>query len=143
MKNMKKLFAIVFTTLISSNISACNNSQNTMILPEIVQTQSNNQDITTRAKLDNPPIIAQGAELSVVALMDDGKIIKYQTVKSGKAPTTIVYQSKWTVLDTHPTTSSEANTILKLLSQNGYAKEYATMSQRYDEAGLTRKETKK
>ena len=120
-------------------LNAC--SQNTnYVFPEVEQAQSAAKDeITIKARLDNPPFITQGNEFSAVAVMDDGKIIKYQTFKAGKAPTTIVYQNKWTVLESHQTTASEANTILKLLSQNGNAKEFKAIQEKYEAAGLLRK----
>ena len=135
---MKKLIiAILSTSFLTLN--ACSQNSN-LIIPQINQVQSSaKKDVTTRAKLDSPPFITQGAEFSAIALMDDGKIIKYQTFKSGKAPTTIVYQSKWNILESHQTTVNEANTILKLLSQNGHAKEFKTLQERYEESGLTRK----
>lgn len=120
-------------------LNAC--SQNTnYVFPEVEQAQSSaKKEITTKARLDTPPFIAQGNEFSVVAIMDDGKIIKYQTFKAGKPPATIVYQSKWNILESHQTTASEANTILKLLSQNGSVKEFKSMQEKYEEAGLLRK----
>lgn len=139
MKNMKKLSGLILVTLISTYISACNKAETTLVLPDPVQINSNNTSApSTRAKLDSTPFITQGTELSAIAVMDDGKIIKYQTFSTAKAPTTIIYQSKWSVLESHATTSNEATTILKLVSQNGFSKEYSTLSQRYDSAGLTR-----
>lgn len=139
MKNMKKIASIILSVSALSYITACSNSQQTLIVPDVQQPATDTQAASiTRARLDNPPFISQGAEFSAIAMMDDGKIIKYQTFKPAKTPTTIVYQSKWNVLESHPTTTTEATTILKLLSQNGYSKEYATMSERYDAADLTR-----
>lgn len=120
-------------------LNACSQQSN-IIMPDIPQdaNTSAKKQVTIMAKLDTPAFVAQGSELSAVALMDDGKIIKYQTFKSGKAPTTIVYKSKWVVLESHNTTANEANTILKLVSQNGYAKEYRDLKEVYENAGLAR-----
>lgn len=134
---MKKIIPVLLSVSFLY-LNACS-QQNNLVLPEIEQINSSaKKDITILAKLDTPPFISQGSELSAIAMMDDGKIIKYQTVK-GKSPTTIVYQSKWNVLESHATNASEANTILKLVSQNGFAKEYKALKEQYDNAGLTRK----
>ncbi|MFN8578946.1 MAG: hypothetical protein U0354_19130 [Candidatus Sericytochromatia bacterium] len=136
---MKRLIPAIFS--ISFLYLASCSEQSNIVMPDIPQVNSSakkDKDITTRARLDAPPFISQGNEFSAIALMDDGKIIKYQTFKASKAPTTIVYQSKWVVLESHPTTANEANTILKLTSQNGYSKEYKILKDIYDDAGLTR-----
>ncbi len=135
---MKKLIIGLFSLGFLS-LNACSQNSN-VIIPEINKVDASaKKDVTTLATLDNPPFINQGVEFSAIATMSDGKIIKYQTFKAGKVPTTIVYQSKWIVIESHQTTGTEANTILKLLSQNGYAKEYKTLQERYESSGLVRK----
>lgn len=136
---MKRLIPVLLS-MSFLYLTSCSEQSN-IVMPDVPQVNSStkkDKDITIQAKLDAPPFISQGNEFSAIALMDDGKIIKYQTFKTGKAPTTIVYQSKWVVLESHPTTANEANTILKLTSQNGYAKEYKILKDIYDNAGLTR-----
>jgi hypothetical protein len=134
---MKRLIP-VFLSVSFLYLNSCS-QQNNIVMPDIPQVDASaKKEVTTKAKLDTPPFISQSSDFSAVALMDDGKIIKYQTFKSGKAPTTTVYQSKWVVIESHPTTANEANTILKLTSQNGYSKEYKALKDAYDNAGLTR-----
>lgn len=139
MKKINKISSLVFMTLISSYILSCSQKTDinfTSLNPENIQISSNQE--LSRSRLDNPPFIANGSELAMVSLSDDGKIIKYSTFPNAK-PVTIIYQSKWSIIESHLTTVNEANTSLKLISQNGYAKEYGIFQQRYDDAGLTRK----
>lgn len=135
---MKKLIP-VFLSLSFLYLNSCSQQSN-IIMPDIPQdiNSSAKKDITINAKLDTPAFINQGSEISAVALMDDGKIIKYQTFKNGKSPTTVVYRSKWVILESHNTTANEANTILKLLKQNGFAREYAEFKKSYEDVGLAR-----
>ena len=142
---MSKRFSLFFTSLVIllSNYSCATNTtlNNPLLNDDLSQSLSTPKKETpiTRVIMDNPPFINQGSELSGLAVMADGKIVKYQTIKnagSTATATTIVYQSKWVKIESHPTTSNEAETILKLVGQGGFSKEYKTLKDRYTEAGL-------
>jgi hypothetical protein len=141
---MSKKFLLIFTAVVITGInSGCSNKlNNTFFDPGLTQVNSAPKDpdpITVLVTLDMPPFISQqAAELSGIALMDDGKIIKYQTLKTANSftATTTVYISKWVKLESHPTTTPEAQTILKLASQGGFAKEFKTLKERYEAIGI-------
>lgn len=142
--NMSKKLLFVFTAVVLTGITyGCSSKlNNTFLDPVFVQVDSlplKPEPITVQVTLDIPSFISQQAtELSGIALMDDGKIIKYQTLKNGDSytATTTVYVSKWVKLESHPTISTEAQTILKLASQGGFVKEYKTLRERYEAIGL-------
>lgn len=142
MKKIIQSINLVLASTLLSSIVACSSSNNSaMLIPlEEINVQNTTKDITTRVKLDTPPFITQQKqELSSVAMMDDGKIYKYQTIKTdqGKVTaTTFVYMKKWEVLESHPTTVVEAETILKLVRQGGHVKEYQALNERYETIGL-------
>jgi hypothetical protein len=141
---MSKKYLLVFIALVmSGTANSCSKRvNNNSFVPDnsqVLSATAAEEPITIQVALDTPPFItAQTGELSGVALLDDGKIIKYQTLKIGAtyAATTIVYEKKWVILESHKTTSTEAQTILKLASQGGYAKEFKAMRDRYAEIGL-------
>lgn len=138
---MKKIL-IFLCSLSLLALSACAEKQTTLT-NEVIQPSN---DVTAsskttplRIKLDAVPFLTgASSELSGVALNDDGRIYKYQTTQSGSTikATTFLYQSKWNLLESHNTTALEAQTILKLASQGGFAKEYKTLHDRYDTLGL-------
>src|SRR5689334_3565443 len=138
----KKLPLVVTVAAMAGFSHGCSKLDNTYFSPEISQIYSAPQQeepITIQVKLDMPPFISeQPQELSGIALLDDGKIIKYQTLKNGSSfmATTTVYESKWVKIESHATTSAEAQTILKLASQGGFAKEFRTLRDRYSAIGL-------
>lgn len=122
-------------------LSSCAEKQTTLV-NEVLPTNdvtASSKNIPLRIKLDSVPFLTgASAELSGVALNDDGRIYKYQTTQNGSTfkATTFLYQSKWNLLESHNTTALEAQTILKLASQGGFAKEYKTLHDRYDALGL-------
>src|SRR5687767_1223046 len=115
---MSKKYLLIFTAVIMTGLTiGCSNKVNNInFVPDYTQLNSTPKKqgpITIQVKLDTPPFVsAQANELSGIALMDDGKIIKYQTLKTGTTftATTIVYESKWVKIESHPTTGSEAQT---------------------------------
>lgn len=142
----KALKTILSVSLFAIFTFGCSSGNSPVMLlpdsPSQINSVPKEDTITIKVKLDTPAFISESTgELSGVALMDDGKIFKYQTIKVGTSSvkvTTIVYESKWVKLESHPTTASEAETILKLVRQGGFSKEYKTLSDRYSEAGLVR-----
>ena len=140
-KSIQSINLVLASTLLLS-IVACSSSNNSAILIplEEINVQNTTKDITTRVKLDTPPFVTQQKqELSSVAMMDDGKIYKYQTIKTDQGKVTantFVYMKKWDVLESHPTTVVEAETILKLVRQGGHVKEYQALNERYETIGL-------
>lgn len=140
-KNIQSISLILSGVVAVGIVSCSSNNNQTVLLPlEETNIQNTTKDITTRVKLDTPPFVTQQKqELSSVAMMDDGKIYKYQTIKTdqGKVTaTTFVYMKKWDVLESHPTTVVEAETILKLVRQGGHVKEYQALNERYEAIGL-------
>ncbi|MFN8674653.1 MAG: hypothetical protein U0457_21545 [Candidatus Sericytochromatia bacterium] len=145
---MKKLYSLLLVSLFTTVLGACNTQQNN--LPDLKIDQSvinsktpdiitNQDDIHILIKLDSTPFLSQATgELSAVALNDDGRIYKYQTIKNGNTvqATTFLYKTKWNLLESHPTTALEAQTILRLVSQGGFAKEYKEIQARYEQLDL-------
>ncbi len=132
---IKLLAVVVFLTAFG-----CSSNVNNFI-PDVnqINTLKKESPITILIKLDNPPFVTSSTgELSGFSVMDDGKIVKYQTIKTAKVVTakTTIYASKWVVLESHATTENEAQTILKLAGQGGFSKEYKILKDRYTEAGL-------
>jgi hypothetical protein len=136
-----KIKILPVAILLSAFTFGCSSNVNNVIVSELSQinTVKKEAPITVLVKLDVPPFISTPAgELSGIAVMDDGKIVKYQTVKTarGVTATTTTYASKWVKIESHPTTENEAQTILKLAGQGGFSKEYKTLKDRYTEAGI-------
>lgn len=135
----KSLISICSLSLLA--ISACAEKQTTLT-NEFTQTNdvvASSKTIPSRIKLDSVPFLTgASAELSGVALNDDGRLYKYQTIQNGATfkATTFLYQNKWNLVESHTTTALEAQTILKLASQGGFAKEYKTLHDRYEQLGL-------
>ncbi len=138
----KKILLVPF--LVSIFSFSCSNLNNQVLNDPIILDNSSNVSskeapFVTKIKLDPVPFISQQAnELSAIALNDDGRIYKYQTLKSGAGfqATTFLYQNKWSLIESHPTTALEAQTILRLASQGGFAKEFKTLKDRYEQIGL-------
>lgn len=135
----KTLFTFVFASL-SLMMFSCSSQQQVLQPLESVESLSKKDDITIKVELDTPPFLSQQKnEISGVAKMSDGKLIKYQTLKDDKGKVTaatIVYWKKWEILETHNTNPTEASTILKLSSQGGHFKEYKELKLRYEALGL-------
>jgi hypothetical protein len=138
-KKLPLLFTVAAIAGITNGCSRLDNSSFSPDFPQIYSAPQNEDPITIQVKLDAPPFLSeQPSELSGIALMDDGKIVKYQTLKAGSSftATTTIYESKWVKLESHSTTGAEAQTILKLASQGGFAKEFRTLRDRYSIIGL-------
>jgi hypothetical protein len=136
---MRKYIAFVLTSFILNSCNSLNINQ----FEDILQVNNSNNNIkkdniNQKIVLDNPAFYNSGTELSVFAVLDDKKIIKYQTKKSGSSvmAITTIYKSKWVELEVRNTTAMDADTVLKLVRQGGYAKEYAILYERYSILGL-------
>jgi hypothetical protein len=137
MKKTLFTFALISSSLM---MFSCSSQQQVLQPIENVESLAKKDDISIKVELDNPPFLSQQKnEISGIARMSDGKLIRYQTLKDDKGKvtaTTIVYRTKWEIQETHSSTPTEANTILKLSSQGGHFKEYKELKARYESLGL-------
>jgi hypothetical protein len=134
---MKKALILILSSFILTSCSTSNiNNQFDNFLQ--VNNNTKKDNITQKIVLDNPAFQSSGTELSVFAILDDKKIVKYQTKKSGASvmAITTVYKSKWVELEVRNTTAMDADTVLKLVRQGGYSKEYSILYERYSILGL-------
>lgn len=133
---MKKTLILLLSSFILTSCNASNINQ----FDDLLQVNNNTKkdDVTPKIVLDNPAFQNSGAELSVFAILDDKKIVRYQTRKSGASvmAVTTVYKSKWVELEVRNTTAMDADTVLKLVRQGGYSKEYSALYERYSILGL-------
>lgn len=137
MKKTLFTFALISSSLM---MFSCSSQQQVLQPIENVESLAKKDDISIKVELDTPPFLSQQKnEISGIARMSDGKLIRYQTLKDDKGKVTantIVYWKKWDIQETHNTTPTEANTILKLSSQGGHFKEYKELKERYESLGL-------
>jgi len=137
---LKKINYLLVLLLLSLLFSCSNQQFLTPLVPNY--SQLSEKPVTIKVSLDSPPFVSGvNGELSGVAKSDDGKLVKYSTFNNGGklSAITVTFSAKWVVIESHATTSAEADTILKLARQGGYAKEYKELSERYSTLGLLRK----